>query len=188
LLRLLIIPGRDHRISHTEAQELIAQHFLAVNTVLIIGVVSLIGCGHISGIITACPSLQENLQTIAGQIASEHECSFCGLVRLERPVASCGEDDDDGSTVTVTLLSKDTLPERQRVLLRFAGTTVAGSVCTGEGCKATSTDSVTNTNTAEQQGSQDTLIISVVVAVLLLVFAILLVLLLTFFIRRLHYW
>lgn len=62
------------------------------------------------------------MDSIAHQIADQHECPFCGSVRALHVEQYCG--DEDINTLEVTLLSQATLPERRQVSVKFANLTV----------------------------------------------------------------
>lgn len=98
---------------------------------------------------------------------------------------SCDAGADDTTTITVTLLSQDTLPERRHILLWVEDMTVEAEVCYGADCAT----AVPRTEVQQQQQEEEgTLVVAVVVAVCLTLFALLLVLLVTVLIWKTRHW
>ena len=77
---------------------------------------------------------QENMETIASQVADEFNCSYCG-VNVLHAENHCEDEDTNLSIVEITLGSRWILPEEMQVSVRFANftfETVARADISGE--------------------------------------------------------
>ena len=131
------------------------------------------------------PILQENRESIIRQVAHEHECSYCGDVDVGENVdLAC--DESGVTTLTMTLLSQDTLPGHRYISLILADTTVEAQVCLGRGCFATTapptTPATTGRATAPQRHAP--VVVPVVVTIVITLFVLVVVLVVTFLIWR----
>lgn len=100
---------------------------------------------------------------------------------------SCN-DEDDITTITVTLFSQDSLPPRRLISISVEGVHVEAQVCLSENCVPTTTSPQIMTKEPRSSEEGSLLVVSVVVVVSLILFVLLLVLLLTFLLRKTRYW